>query len=190
MSEANPRIRIPRSRDNADFELLTQGKVLIISEINEDTYKSFFEHMLSLETAGSPDIELRINSEGGSATYGLIMYDIIRLYKGKVTGVVVGQATSMASLILQACTVRKISQHSWVHIHTAQTINPVSFTDIINPRKVKKLQATLKDYTDRAVDIYMLRAKVTRKRMAEAMVKDEAMTPREALRLGLVDEII
>lgn len=191
MSKALPPLNIPTEQDNAEYLLLTQRKLVLVGEITDKSYEKLFGNLLLLESTGSPDIELCISSEGGSVTYGFMIFDALRLYKGKVTGIVPGgQATSMASVILQACAVRKMSRHSWMNIHTASTKNVISYADVLNARKMKKLAETLKLSTDRILDAYMLRAKVSRKRIASIMGDDKELLPEQALKLGLIDEII
>jgi ATP-dependent protease ClpP protease subunit len=181
-------LNIPTDRASAEYQLLTHGKVVIIGEITEKSYESLYELMINLEAAGSPDIELHINSMGGSCTHGFLMYDIIRLYKGKVTGIVIGEATSMASVILQACAVRKISRSSVVRIHTAGS--SIRLVEIMNERKVKDLRKLLEALTVQTLNIYMLRAKTTSKQLSRLMTNDTTLSSTRALKLGLVDEVI
>lgn len=191
MTSKAPQLNIPTEQDNAEYLLLTQGKLVLTGEVTEKSYEKLFGQLLSLEAIGSPDVELRISSKGGSVTYGLMMFDAIKLYRGKVTGIVPGgQATSMASVILQACTHRIMSQHSWMHIHTAVTKNPISYADVLNKRKMQKLAEVLRISTERILDAYMLRAKVSRKRITALMFADKDLDPVTALRIGLIDKII
>ncbi|HXK38426.1 MAG TPA: ATP-dependent Clp protease proteolytic subunit [Candidatus Paceibacterota bacterium] len=191
MTSNTPYLNIPTDQDNAEYLLLTQGKMVMMGEINEQSYAKLFGNLLLLDAIGSPDVELHISSDGGSVTYGFMMFDAIRLYKGKIIGIVPGgQAISMASVILQACTLRKMSRHSWMNIHTALTKNPISYADIVSAGKMKKLTEVLKISTERILDAYMLRAKVSRKRIATLMGENKELPPGLALKLGLIDEII
>lgn len=85
--------------------LLKDNIIFIGAEINDEVANSIIAQMLYLE-AENPDkeISLYINSAGGSITAGLAIYDTMQLVKSEVSTICVGQAASMAAVLLASGT--------------------------------------------------------------------------------------
>jgi ATP-dependent Clp protease, protease subunit len=83
--------------------LLKDRIIFIGSEINDDIANAVIAQMLFLE-AESPekDIAIYINSPGGIVTAGLAIYDTMQFVKCDVSTICVGQAASMAAVLLAA----------------------------------------------------------------------------------------
>ena len=85
--------------------LLKDFIVFIGSEINDDIANSVIAQLLYLE-AENPEreISLYINSPGGSITAGLAIYDTMQLITSEISTICVGQAASMAAVLLASGT--------------------------------------------------------------------------------------
>lgn len=188
-SPANKNTRT-KSDSAIERDLLQQRIIFVYDDITEHTFAKLRRQLLHFETIGSPDIEIRIDSEGGESISGNLMYDHIRLYKGKTTGVVTREAMSMASVILQACTTRKIYRHAWLHIHTMQTFGSLSLTELSDVADFEDLKRGLEKGTNFILESYALRTKIERAAIRKLMDEDRRMFAAEALELGFVDEII
>jgi ATP-dependent protease ClpP protease subunit len=190
MDSATKKYGPTKSDRSIERELLQQGVILIYDDITEQTFAKLRKQLLHFVTIGNPDIEIRIDSEGGESISGNLMYDHVRLYKGKTIGIVTREAMSMASVILQACTTRKIYRHAWLHIHTMQTFGSLSLTELSDAADFADLKRGLEKGTNFILESYALRAKIERAAIRKLMDEDRRMFAAEALELGFVDEII
>lgn len=186
-ADKNTRMKSDRAIER---ELLQRGVILIYDDITESAFEKLRRQLLYFETIGNPDIEIRFDSGGGESLLGNLMYDLIRLYKGKTTGVVTREAMSMASVILQGCTTRKIYRHAWLHIHTLRTFDNLSLTELSDEEDFKDLMLGLKKGTDIIIENYLGRVKIAREAIRKLMDEDRHMFAAEALAGGFVDEII
>lgn len=66
---------------------------------------------------GDKPINIIMNNPGGSVVHGMAIYDAIKLCKNHITVKVIGQASSMGSIILQAADRRLMTQNSKILIH-------------------------------------------------------------------------
>jgi len=133
------------------------------------------------------DISLYINSPGGSITAGLAILDTMRLIEPDITTYCVGQAASMAAVLL-ACGAkgkRFSLTHSRILIHQpsmsglagqASDID-IYAKEILRMREV--LNQILADATGQPVD-----------RIARDVDRDYIMEPDQAVSYGLVDQVI
>src|SRR4030042_550422 len=85
--------------------LLKDNIIFIGAEITDDLANAVIAQLLYLE-ADRPDtdVSLYINSPGGSVTAGLAVYDTMQFIKSDISTICVGQAASMAAVILAAGT--------------------------------------------------------------------------------------
>ncbi len=100
--------------------LLKDNIIFIGFEITDPMANTVIAQLLFLE-ANNPekDIYLYINSPGGSVTAGLAIYDTMQFIKNDISTICIGQAASMAAILLAAGTKGKrfILPHSRVMIH-------------------------------------------------------------------------
>lgn len=103
-----------------DSELLTERRLFITGPITLETALIFVQAMLHLMKSSEP-IYIYISSPGGDVNAGLMMYDIIQGCKNEIYIYCLGQAFSMASVILAGGQKgrRFILPHSQVMIHEA-----------------------------------------------------------------------
>jgi len=81
--------------------LLKDRIIFIGDEITDDLANAVVAQLLLLEGQDSEqDISIYINSPGGSVTAGLAIYDTMQYIKPKISTICVGQAASMAAVIL------------------------------------------------------------------------------------------
>ena len=83
--------------------LLKDRVILLEGEVHDQMANLVVAQMLFLESEQpDKDIQLYINSPGGSVTAGMAIYDTIQFIKCDVSTIVMGQACSMGSLLAQA----------------------------------------------------------------------------------------
>lgn len=78
---------------------LTDGKVFLTGIITEDTANEFVSQMMYLNKE-KKSVTIYINSQGGSVTAGLSIYDALQAFEGEVNLCCYGLAASMAAIIL------------------------------------------------------------------------------------------
>jgi ATP-dependent protease ClpP protease subunit len=86
--------------------------------IDDGAAERFLKGMMLLEEQNHEAISVLINSGGGDCYHGLAIYDAIATAKSHVTGVVFGQAMSMAGWILQAADDRVLAPASTLMLHS------------------------------------------------------------------------
>ena len=100
--------------------LLSEGKVFLQDEINENSACEFVQKLMFLDKE-RPDglIRIYVNSRGGEVNAGMLIYDAIKNLKAEVDIICTGIAASMAAIILAGGRKgrRFILPHSEVMIH-------------------------------------------------------------------------
>jgi ATP-dependent Clp protease protease subunit len=169
--------------------LLKDRIIMLGSPISDDVANAVIAQMLFLE-ADNPDkdIQLYINSPGGSVTAGLGIYDIMQFVKCDVTTTCIGLAASMGSLLLAAGSPGKrfVLPHARVMIHQPHIMGGLSgqASDIeIHAREMINTK-------NRLTEIY---AKHTGKDfdfLSSAMDRDFFLAADDAKEFGLVDHVV
>jgi ATP-dependent Clp protease protease subunit len=169
--------------------LLKDRIIMIGTPINDDVANITIAQMLFLE-ADNPDkdIQLYINSPGGSVTAGLGIYDIMQFVKCDVATICIGMAASMGSLLLASGTKGKryALPHARVMIHQPHIMGGLSgqASDIeIQAREMintkNRLTEIYANHTGKKYDFLM-----------ESMERDFFMSSEEAREFGIVDEVV
>ena len=132
------------------------------------------------------DINIYINSPGGSVTSGLAIYDTMQFVKPDVCTYCMGQAASMGAVLMAAGTKGKryALPHSRVMIHQPWGGTQGSATDInIQAKEINKMKLMLNGILAKHTD-------QTLKKIEKDSDRDYFMTAQEAFEYGLVDEVI
>ncbi|MGG4218799.1 head maturation protease, ClpP-related [Paenibacillus jamilae] len=137
-----------------------------------------------LDAANGDEIELYVNSLGGSAFDGAEIYTLLKDYPGKITAKVTGVAASAASVMLMGADVIKISPPGQIMIHNAAT-----GTD--GDKNAHDRSSALLKSTDEAItNAYSLRTGKTRDELLTLMDNTTWMNAQKAVELGFADEIM
>ncbi|MCL2793404.1 MAG: ATP-dependent Clp endopeptidase proteolytic subunit ClpP [Spirochaetaceae bacterium] len=167
--------------------LLKDRIVFLDGEINDITADLVVAQLLFLESQDPQrDISLYINSPGGSVTAGLAIYDTIQYIKPDVQTISIGQAASMAALLLTCGAPKKrhCLPSSRILIHQPWGGVRGQAKDIdIQAREIIRLKTLIIDYF----------AKHTGKNASEIakdMERDYFMSAEEGIKYGLIDSIL
>lgn len=134
-------------------------------------------------------IDMSINSPGGSCLEGFAIYDAVRAQEGcVVTAEVIGECSSMASIILMAASVRRAHPNSRICIHKPRYAD--FYTETMTEEEAKKIYNDLHDETQRLKNIYLERTKMTEEQLESLMSEDRYITAEQALEYGVITEII
>ena len=167
--------------------LLKERIIFIGSEITDDLANLVVAQLLFLQSEdASKDVSVYINSPGGSVTAGLAIYDTMQFLKCDVVTYCVGQAASMAAVLLAAGA--KGKRHALpgarIMIHqpwggaqgTASDIH-IQAQEIL--RLKEHLNGILAKHTGKTV-----------KEIAKDTDRDYFMSAAEAAQYGLVDDVL
>ncbi|MBE6344744.1 MAG: ATP-dependent Clp protease proteolytic subunit [Spirochaetaceae bacterium] len=167
--------------------LLKDRIIFIDGEITDTTADLVVAQILFLDSQSSDkDISLYINSPGGSVTAGLAIYDTIQSIKCDTQTICLGQAASMAAILLASGTRGKrfALPSSRVMIHQPWGGAKGQASDIaIQAREIIRLKKMTIDYfayhTGKSFDD-----------VAKDMERDFYMSAEEAVNYGIVDKVM
>lgn len=165
--------------------LLKDRIILLTGEINDDLASIIVSQLLYLDSLNTDPIWLYINSPGGSITSGMAIYDTICFITSKVNTICIGMAMSMAAFLLAATTGKRYAlPHSEIMIHQPYggMQGVVSDIDI----QAKRLLRT-KEQMNQLLAIHTGQ---TIERITQDTERDYYMTPADALKYNLIDEIL
>lgn len=169
--------------------LLRDRIIMLGTPINDDVANIVIAQMLFLE-ADNPDkdIQLYINSPGGSVSAGLGIYDIMQFVKCDVATTCIGLAASMGSLLLTAGTKGKryILPHARVMVHQPHIMGGLSGQASDIEIQAKEMINTKR----RLTEIYQNHTGKDYDHLDKAMDRDFFMSAEEALSFGLVDHVV
>ncbi|MFN3533818.1 MAG: ATP-dependent Clp endopeptidase proteolytic subunit ClpP [Desulfatiglandales bacterium] len=167
--------------------LLKERIIFVGEEINDHMANLVIAQLLFLESEDpEKDIYVYINSPGGLVSSGLAIYDTMQYIKPDVATICMGQASSMAALLLAAGAPGKryALPHSRIMIHQPMGGAQGQATDIdIHAREILRIREILNRLFARHTkqDIEKIRSDTER---------DFFMTSEEALKYGIIDKII
>ena len=179
------------SRGERSFDiysrLLNDRVVFLGTEIDDHVANLVIAQLLHLESADpEKDINIYINSPGGSVTSGLAIYDTMQFIKSEVSTICVGQCASMAAVLLAAGAPGKryMLPHSRVLIHQPWGGTQGQVTDIeIQAKEMLRMRAELDGilahHTGQSVEKIHLDTE-----------RDNIMGGDDAVIYGLVDEVL
>ena len=168
--------------------LLRDSIIFIGTPIDDNVSNVVTAQLLFLE-AEDPDrdISLYINSPGGSITAGLAIYDTIQFIRPDVTTICVGQAASMAAVLLAAGTDKKrfALPHSRILIHQPWLGGlQGQATDIeIHAKEILRMRSTLNDILAKHTGQDL-------EKIEKDVERDYIMSAEQCKEYGLIDEVI
>ena len=167
--------------------LLKDRIVFLGTPVDDDVANIIVAQMLFLESEDpDKDINLYINSPGGSVTSGLAIYDTMQYVKCQVSTICMGQAASMGALLLAAGArgKRYSLPHSRIMIHQPSGGFGGQASDIeLHAKEILRLKAKLNEimqkHTGQPLD-----------RIDKDTDRDYFMGAGEAKEYGLIDEVV
>lgn len=167
--------------------LLDDNIIMLDGEVTDESASLCVAQLLYLSAKDdAKDINMHINSPGGSVSAGLAIIDTMNLIPNDVNTIATGLAASMGAMILLSGTKgkRNALPHAEVMIHQPLGGAQGQATDIaIRANHILRTRETL----------YSMMSDVTGKdidEIAEACERDNFLTAEEARDFGLIDHII
>lgn len=170
------------------FSRLMMDRIIFLGVAIDDHVANIIQaQLLFLESNdASRDIQIYLNTLGGSVNAGLGIYDTIQYINPDVATICTGMAASMGAIILCAGTPGKRTalKHSRILIHQPMGGAQGQASDIeITAREIQKLKKEL-------YEILALHTKQSYKKIWKDSDRDYWMTSKEALAYGMIDEIL
>ena len=166
---------------------LKERVIFLVGPVEDNVANLIIAQLLYLESENpDKDINLYINSPGGSVSSGLAIYDTMQFIKPNVSTMCVGQAASMGALLLAGGQKKKryCLPHSRVMIHQPLGGFQGQASDIdIHAREIlqarERLNKILSEHTGQSLD----KIKIDTER-------DNFMSGNEAQEYGLIDKVL
>lgn len=176
------------SREQDLFSRLLKDRIIILGEEVDDTQASIIVGSLLFLEKQDPDrdIELYVNSPGGSVTAGLAIYDTMQLLRCDVATICMGMAASMGAVLLAggAKGKRFALPNARVMIHQVSAGFRGTAGDIdVQAREILKtndqLARILQKHTSQDLD-----------RIKQDIQRDYFLSSEESVAYGLIDEVL
>lgn len=167
--------------------LLKEHIVFVNGPLHDGVSSVVVAQLLFLE-AENPErpVSMYINSPGGVVTSGLAIYDTMQYIRAPVSTLCIGQACSMASLLLAAGEPgqRRALPNARIMLHQPSGGAQGQASDIaIQANEIlalrEKLNGIYATHTKQPVDV-----------IAERLERDHFMSPKEASGFGIIDEVV
>ena len=170
------------------YSRLLKDSIIFIGTPIDDMIANLLVAQLLFLEAEDPerDINIYINSPGGSITAGMAIYDTMQFIKNDVTTICVGQCASMAALILTAGAKGKrfALPHSRILIHQPSGGASGQETDV---RIMEQEILRMREMTSL---IIAHQSGQTFEQVELDVERDRIMSPVQAKEYGLIDEVI
>ncbi len=178
--------------------LLKDRVIMLDTDVNEHTSSLLVAQLLFLESQGNEDINLFINSPGGSVTAGLAIYDTMQFIRPDVATYVMGQACSMGSFLAQAGAKGKrfVLPEARTMIHRVSSGTPGTRGTVhvqeLEFEDARRSFEESKRINERLTELYVKHntAGKTYAQLYEAMKFDTFLSANEAVEYGLADKVI
>lgn len=170
------------------YSRLLRERIIFVGGVIEDNLANVaVAQMLFLESQSTEKpISLYINSPGGSVTAGLSIYDTMQFLQSPIQTICIGQASSMAALLLAAGTPgkRKALPSSRIMIHQPWGGVQGQVSDIhLQTKELLRIKQLLLGY-------FASHTGLSEKKLSNDMERDFYMSVEQALDYHLIDEIL
>ena len=178
--------KINKVQDWIDNKLLSDRKVFLWGQVDDDSAKHVVERLLYFDSLNQDEIKLYINSPGGYVTAGFSIYDTIKQIKSPVSTICTGLAASMGSILLSAGEKGKrfIQPNARVMIHqpSGGTRGPASDIEITAQEILKTKELSAQILADNCGQKF--------EKVMKDFNRDHWMDAEESVAYGIADEIL
>ncbi|MEN2250841.1 head maturation protease, ClpP-related [Enterococcus faecium] len=160
------------------------GEIVSFKWDDTDTTAASFQKDLK-ELGEVSQINLHINSPGGSVFEGIAIGNMLRQHKARVVAHVDALAASIASVIVASCDEVIMPENSMLMIHNPWTIS------MGNAKELRKQADDLDKIAESSVVTYLAKAgeKLTEEKIKQIMDEETWMSAQEAYNYGLCDVV-
>lgn len=170
------------------YSRMLRDRIIVLDTVIEDWTATMITSQLLFLEQENPwqEIALYINSPGGLISAGLAIYDAMQFISCPVATLCMGQAASMAAVLLAAGAPgrRFALPHSRIMIHQPHGGYAGQASDIqIHAQEINRLKGLL-------TDILSLHSGMRKEDLEPMLDRDTFLSPQEARELGLIDSIL
>ena len=167
--------------------LLKERIIFVVGPIDDHMANLVVAQLLFLESENpTKEINLYVNSPGGSVTAGLSVYDTMQFIKPCISTLCIGQAASMGAILLAGGSKKKrfALPNSRVMIHQPLGSFQGQATDFdIQAKEILNIRSRLNEILSKHTG-------QTLKKIQNDTERDNFMTSSDALKYGIIDEIL
>ena len=167
--------------------LLKERIIFVVGPIDDHMANLVVAQLLFLESENpTKEINLYVNSPGGSVTAGLSVYDTMQFIKPTISTLFIGQAASMGAILLAGGAKKKrfALPNSRVMIHQPLGSFQGQATDFdIQAKEILSIRSRLNEILSKHTG-------QTLKKIQNDTERDNFMTSSDALKYGIIDEIL
>lgn len=167
--------------------LLKDRIIFLGTPIDDNVANAIIAQLLFLESEDpDKDVNIYVNSPGGSVTAGLAIYDTMQLVKPDVATICVGQAASMGAILLTAGAKGKryCLPHSRIMIHQPLGGVQGQAADIdIQAKEILRMKARLNDILQRHTG-------QTLEKIEKDTDRDYFLSGEQAVEYGIIDQVV
>ncbi len=173
-----------QSANQNEADVFIFGEIVSFKWDDTDTTAASFQKDLK-ELGEVSQINLRINSPGGSVFEGIAIGNMLRQHKARVVAHVDALAASIASVIVASCDEVIMPENSMLMIHNPWTIS------MGNAKALRKQADDLDKIAESSVVTYLAKAgeKLTEEKIKQIMDEETWMSAQEAYNYGLCDVV-
>ena len=167
-------------------KLLEDRIIMIYGEIDDNVSNIVVAELLYLDSINNDDISLYINSNGGSITAGMAIYDTMNFIKSDVSTICIGMCASMAAFLLSSGKKGKrySLKNSEIMIHQPLGGASGQATEIkIAADRILKIRKNMNKILSLNTNKYI-------KTIKKDTERDNFMSSYEALSYGIIDKIL
>ena len=173
-----------QSTNQNEADVFIFGEIVSFKWDDTDTTAASFQKDLK-ELGEVSQINLHINSPGGSVFEGIAIGNMLRQHKARVVAHVDALAASIASVIVASCDEVIMPENSMLMIHNPWTIS------MGNAKELRKQADDLDKIAESSVVTYLAKAgeKLTEEKIKQIMDEETWMSAQEAYNYGLCDVV-
>ncbi len=170
------------------YSRLLRDRIIFLGYAIDDAYSNLIIAQLLFLEADDPekDIYIYINSPGGYISSGLAVYDTMQYVRADIRTICIGQASSIASLLLAAGTFGKRSALPNSRIMMNQPIGGVQGQSRDIEIQAREILAT----KERLNRIYTVHTKKPFEQIEKDIDRIFYMSPQQSLEYGIIDNVI
>ena len=180
--------KIPRRFELSATEETTvmylYGYVTSVDYWNDGDVIATADVLAALKKVTTPNLDIHINSFGGSAFDGIAIHNLLKQHSAKVTAYIDGIAASAASIIALGASEVVMPENAMMMIHCASTIAWG------NAKELRKEADDLEKIDEAVRTSYMSKFNGTEKQLITLLENETWLTAKDALKVGLCDEIL
>ncbi len=169
-------------------------RLFLDDNITSEQAVQMIRAIANMNKAGTEDILLQINSNGGNAVGGLQAYDALRFSRAPILGLVTGDCLSTALVLLQGCSLRFALEHSRFLFHHVANMVSVKLSPVSDVEAIKRSHeqeiAQLKLKQESFNKIFLERTKMKQADLEFFLQTETKILVPQALRYGLIDHVV